>query len=51
MEKNKDIKIMYCKKCQKKTEHLKTHFRKPMEAQWWRCLNKINGKECGEERQ
>ena len=39
----KDTKLMYCEKCEEKTQHLMTGFRKAFEGQWWRC------KVCGEE--
>jgi RNase P subunit RPR2 len=35
---DKDIKVLYCKKCGKKTEHLKSGYRKVFEGQRWRCL-------------
>jgi hypothetical protein len=42
MEKN--TKILYCKKCDEKTSHLMTGYRRAFEGQWYRC------KVCGEER-
>lgn len=42
---NEDTKPLFCKSCNKETEHIPTHFRKTFEKQWYRC------KKCGEERQ
>ena len=39
----KDTKAMHCNKCNDKTQHLMTGFRKAFEGQWWRGLI------CGEE--
>jgi hypothetical protein len=34
----KDKKLIYCKKCRSKTEHLKSGYPKVFEGQRWRCL-------------